>query len=72
MAIFRKKNEVCIASTRLRNDEYGAFLMQYKGKSAIFALETKVKIVCFFGLTLTGSLQRLLTRSREKTLIIQS
>ena len=40
--------------------------MQYKGKSAIFALETKVKIVCFFGLTPAQVLQNLLHPIAEK------
>jgi hypothetical protein len=59
-AVFRKKNKICIASTRLRNDQYGAFLVEYKGKSAVFALEIKVKKVCFFGLTPAQALQKLL------------
>jgi hypothetical protein len=49
MAVFRKKNKVCIASTRLRNDQYGAFSVQNKGKSALFALEIKVKKFVFSG-----------------------
>jgi hypothetical protein len=49
MAVFRKKNKVCIASIRLRNDQYGAFSVQNKGKSALFALEIKVKKFVFSG-----------------------
>ena len=39
LAVFREINDVCIVSARFRNGQYGAVFAQYKGKSAVSALE---------------------------------
>ena len=49
MIVFRDKKEVCMVSARLLDRQYGAVLVYYKGKSAVFSLEIKMKKVLFFG-----------------------
>lgn len=71
MIVFRDKKEVCMVSVRLLDRQYGAVLMYYKGKSAVFSLEIKMKKDLFFRLTLSESLPRLPEPVTVKTLAIQ-
>ena len=71
MTVFRDKKEVCMVSVRLLDRQYGAVLVYYKGKSAVFSLEIKMKKVLFFGLTLSESLLRLPEPVTVKTLTTQ-
>ena len=71
MIVFRDKKEVCMVSVRLLDRQYGAVLMYYKGKSAVFSLEIKMQKVLFFGLTLSKSLPRLPEPVTVKTLTTQ-
>ena len=48
-----------MVSVRLLDRQYGAVLVYYKGKSAVFSLKIKMKKVLFFGLTLSESMPRL-------------
>ena len=48
-----------MVSVRLLDRQYGAVLVYYKGKSAVFSLEIKMKKVLFFGLTLFEPMPRL-------------
>ena len=48
-----------MVSVRLLDRQYGAVLVYYKGKSAVFSLKIKMKKVLSFGLTLFESMPRL-------------